>query len=403
MRTIALVVMLCMLAAAAPQSKDPADQVNPLIGTAGDGQTFPAAGTPFGMTQWTPQTRDGEAKCIAPYYEKDTRIQGFRGSHFPSGSCTQEYGSVTVMALAGDLKLGAAERASGFQRSSEKARPYRYDVTLDDSGITASVAASSRAGILRFRFTKAGQAWILVQANSRRGEGQVRIDAARREISGFNPVHRLYAGAGKPAGFSGYFVARFDRPIGNFGVWSGGEKRDGATEQDGTAGCAGCLYRVYGQGRHGRAGEGRHVVYEYRRGAAQPGRRDTGLGSRTDCRRGTPRMERCAVADRDQRAFGGPAANLLHGPLPRLPHAANAERRLRNLSGIRGRGAHRDGARIHLLLRFFAVGHVPLPAPAADHHRPGTHARHGAIADRERHGGRDGSRCTRPGTATPRR
>ena len=239
MRTIALVVMLCMLAAAAPQSKDPADQVNPLIGTAGDGQTFPAAGTPFGMTQWTPQTRDGEAKCIAPYYEKDTRIQGFRGSHFPSGSCTQEYGSVTVMALAGDLKLGAAERASGFQRSSEKARPYRYDVTLDDSGITASVAASSRAGILRFRFTKAGQAWILVQANSRRGEGQVRIDAARREISGFNPVHRLYAGAGKPAGFSGYFVARFDRPVGNFGVWSGGEKRHGATEQDGTQGAPG--------------------------------------------------------------------------------------------------------------------------------------------------------------------
>ena len=403
MRTIALVVMLCMLAAAAPQSKDPADQVNPLIGTAGDGQTFPAAGTPFGMTQWTPQTRDGEAKCIAPYYEKDTRIQGFRGSHFPSGSCTQEYGSVTVMALAGDLKLGAAERASGFQRSSEKARPYRYDVTLDDSGITASVAASSRAGILRFRFTKAGQAWILVQANSRRGEGQVRIDAARREISGFNPVHRLYAGAGKPAGFSGYFVARFDRPDRQLRRV---ERRGKAPRRHGTgryAGCAGCLYRVYGQGRHSGAGEGRHIVYEYRRGAAQPGRRDTGLGSRTDCRRGTPRMERCAVADRDPRAFGGPAANLLHGALPRLPHTANVERRLRNLSGIRGRGAHRDGARIHLLLRFFAVGHVPLPAPAAHHHRPGTHARHGAIARSRKAWRGDGYRCIRPGTATPRR
>ena len=57
-------------------------EVNPLIGTAAEGQTFPATGVPFGMTQWTPQTRDGEAKCVAPYYFADTRIQGFRGSHF---------------------------------------------------------------------------------------------------------------------------------------------------------------------------------------------------------------------------------------------------------------------------------------------------------------------------------
>ena len=36
-----------------------------------------------------------------------------------------------------------------------------------------------------------------------------------------NPAHRLYAGAGKPAGFSGYFAARFDRPFksGRSGRW----------------------------------------------------------------------------------------------------------------------------------------------------------------------------------------
>jgi predicted alpha-1,2-mannosidase len=236
MRTITLGVALCMYLSAAPQSKDPADQVNPLIGTAGEGQTFPAVGVPFGMTQWTPQTRDGETKCIAPYYESDSRIQGFRASHFPSGSCTQDYGSVTVMPVEGELKLGASERSSAFQRANEKARPYRYDVTLEDSGIQASIAATSRGGILAFRFTRAGKAWILVQANSRPGEGQVRIDRDRREISGFNPVHRLYAGAGKPAGFSGYFVARFDQPIDSFGVWSGTDKRDGALSQNGTAG-----------------------------------------------------------------------------------------------------------------------------------------------------------------------
>ena len=32
------------------------------------GQTLPAVGVPHGMNLWTPQTRDTEQKCIAPYY-----------------------------------------------------------------------------------------------------------------------------------------------------------------------------------------------------------------------------------------------------------------------------------------------------------------------------------------------
>jgi predicted alpha-1,2-mannosidase len=193
------------------------------------------------MTQWTPQTRDGETKCIAPYYEKDTRIQGFRGSHFMSGSCTQDYGSMTIMPVTGAFRTGAAERASGFERSNEKTTPYRYDVTLDDTGIRVSMAATARAAIFEFRYPADSEAWVLAQANSRPGEGQVRIDAERREISGFNPAHRLYAGSGKPAGFSGYFVARFDRAFRATGVWSGAQRRDGATVQDGTEGPPGAF------------------------------------------------------------------------------------------------------------------------------------------------------------------
>src|ERR1700712_135719 len=74
------------------------DRVHPLVGTSGEGQTYPAAGVPFAMTQWTPQTRAGEIKCVAPYYYGDTKLQGFRASHFLSGSCVPDYGSVTLMA-----------------------------------------------------------------------------------------------------------------------------------------------------------------------------------------------------------------------------------------------------------------------------------------------------------------
>lgn len=217
----------------------PVDAVNARIGTAAEGQTFPATGAPFGMTQWTPQTRDGEEKCIAPYYDQDTRIQGFRGSHFLSGSCTQDYGSMTLMPLNGKLKLEPKERSSAFSHASETLTPYRYAVNLSDYGITAEMTGTSRAGFLRFVFAHPSKAWVLVQSNAHRGEGTIRIDPKRREISGTNPAHRLYAGAGQSAGFSGYFVVQFDQDFHIGGTWSGKTKHDGAQEQAGTEGAPG--------------------------------------------------------------------------------------------------------------------------------------------------------------------
>ena len=45
------------------------------------GQTLPAVLVPNGQNFWTPQTQDTEQKCIAPYYYKDSLLQGFRCSH----------------------------------------------------------------------------------------------------------------------------------------------------------------------------------------------------------------------------------------------------------------------------------------------------------------------------------
>lgn len=63
------------------------------------GQTLPAVLEPNGMNFWTPQTRDTEEKCIAPYYYADSLLQGFRNSHWIVGGCTQDYGSMTLMPL----------------------------------------------------------------------------------------------------------------------------------------------------------------------------------------------------------------------------------------------------------------------------------------------------------------
>jgi len=217
--------------------------VNQYIGTAAEGQTFPIAGLPHAMTDWTPQTREGNVKCVAPYYFEDKRIQGFRGSNFMSGSCMMDYGSLTLMPISGALRLDDKERASSFNRTSEQAAPYRYAVTLDDYKIDAQMTGTTRAEMLQFRYRQSGKAWLLIECNSNPNEGEVRVDTERNEVIVINPVRRQYAGSGKPAGFSSYFVIQFDHPLHVGGTWTGNgagkNRHEGSTSQSGTGGAPG--------------------------------------------------------------------------------------------------------------------------------------------------------------------
>ena len=217
----------------------PVQWVNQYIGTANDGQTIPAAGPPFAMTQWGPQTREGNTKCIAPYYYADNKIQGFRGSHWLSGSCTQDYGSMTVMPETGELKLLPKERASAFSRETEKATPHKYAVTLADSAIGAELAGTMRSGMMRFHFAKGGKSWILLEANSAQGEGTLQIDPVKNEVLLANPVRRIYAGSGQLAGFNGFYVVQFDHKFKVGGTWAGTDHHPGSTTQQGGNGLPG--------------------------------------------------------------------------------------------------------------------------------------------------------------------
>ena len=214
------------------------DYVNPLIGTAAattesaiehgenkenNAQVVPYVTTPFGMTNWTPQTKDTEKKCLAPYYYTDSLFQGFRGSHWLSGSCVQDYGSMTIMPISGSLKWLPEDRASTFSHDSEKANPYAYEVYLNDYEIKAELTATKRSGLFKFTFEKEGEAHLVLNPNSDEGEGFVKINKETNEIVGYNPVHRIYQGWGESAGFSGYFVAQIERNFDKSGVYTGNE------------------------------------------------------------------------------------------------------------------------------------------------------------------------------------
>lgn len=181
-------------------------------------QTLPAVLEPNGMNFWTPQTRDTEQKCIAPYYYKDTLFQGFRNSHWIVGGCTQDYGSMTLMPVSGTFGYQPTARASRFKHEKEIATPAYYSVSLDDYKIQAEMTGTSRSAIFRLTYSD-NDGYLIVNPNSDEGEGFIEIDVQKKEIRGYNPVHRIYQGWGESAGFSGYFVVRFQSEIESFGTF----------------------------------------------------------------------------------------------------------------------------------------------------------------------------------------
>ena len=82
--------------------KSAVDYVNPLVGTAweGEGGTAPFVGRPFMMTNFLPQTRQNKMGSMAYVYE-DKEIIGFMASHQPT-VWMGDYGYVSLMPQTGN-------------------------------------------------------------------------------------------------------------------------------------------------------------------------------------------------------------------------------------------------------------------------------------------------------------
>ena len=200
------------------------------------GQTLPAVLTPNGQNFWTPQTQDTERKCIAPYYYKDSLFQGVRNSHWIVGGCTQDYGSFTIAAVSGALRTQPGERATRFSHADEVSHPDYYAVSLPDEHLRMELTAASHGAVLRITPDRDQVVHVIFHPNSDEGEGGVALDPQRREIYGYNPVHRIYQGWGERAGFSGHLLLRYDLQPVAVGTYDGQEKAEGRLTVDGKPG-----------------------------------------------------------------------------------------------------------------------------------------------------------------------
>jgi predicted alpha-1,2-mannosidase len=178
---------------------------------------------PFGMTDWTAQTRQNKLGGVS-YKDDDTTISGFMGTHQPA-IWMGDYGYLTLMPEVDGLKTAPEERALGFKHEDEVARPDYYSVKMDaGSGrvIRTEMTATSRCALLRFTFPAGADGRVVVEASRPGVKGFAEVDAGQREIRGYNP-DRTDANLGplKLANFKGYFVVEFRE--GFAGATYGGE------------------------------------------------------------------------------------------------------------------------------------------------------------------------------------
>ena len=181
------------------------------------GQTLPAVLSPNGQNFWTPQTRDTEKKCVAPYYYTDSLFQGIRNSHWIVGGCTQDYGSFTLAVLTGKLRLRPEERATRFSHSEEISHPHYYAVRLPDEHLKLEMTGSSHTAIFRITPEQDGLVHIILNHNSDEGQGYLEVNHADGIVYGYNPVHRIYQGWGEPAGIDGNYLLQCYDEIEDFG------------------------------------------------------------------------------------------------------------------------------------------------------------------------------------------
>ncbi|MFA5651600.1 MAG: GH92 family glycosyl hydrolase, partial [Proteiniphilum sp.] len=210
-----LPVLACVQREKTSDSKaDLARHVNPFIGTAFTGHTFPGATYPLGMMQPGPETGNFSWDYCSGYFYDDERINGFSQNRL-NGTGVVDLGDLLVQPFAGEVR---EDLSSSFNKSTEQASPGYYAVELTDNEVSVEITTSPRVAFHRYTYTNAeekassvladfqsGLVWsadrfhthVLDHGIQFTGDREITGHTRRREW-----VDRTY-----------YFVIEFDRPI----------------------------------------------------------------------------------------------------------------------------------------------------------------------------------------------
>ena len=143
-----------------PQT-DYTQYVDPFIGAADNGHTFPGVCRPFGMIQTSPVTGAVGWRYCSEYMYADSIIWGFTQTHLNGTGC-MDLGDILVMPFTGERHRTWDAYRSSFSKTSENATPGYYTVTLDQAKVKAELTATTHAALHRYTYEQADSASILI-------------------------------------------------------------------------------------------------------------------------------------------------------------------------------------------------------------------------------------------------
>lgn len=211
-------LLLGFATAAAP---DPAAQVNPFVGTAAHGHTFPGAALPFGMVQLSPDTFTSGWDWCSGYHWSDSSLLGFSHTHL-SGTGCGDLGDILLVPTTGKVTLVPGTREepekgyrSRFSHDDETAQPGYYSVLLKTAGVKAELTVTKRVGVHRYTWQQPGDRNVILDLAHGIGDQPV---ATELQIEGDRTITGMRRSKGWAVDQQVWFVAEFSRPFASFGT-----------------------------------------------------------------------------------------------------------------------------------------------------------------------------------------
>src|ERR1035437_2613155 len=197
--------------------KDPAEYVNPFIGTKFFGFTYPGASLPFAMIHVSPECNSTGWTYTGGYSWNGTSIMGF--SHNRE-ILLQPTVARELQFSPGSLENPDEGYRSRFDHTLESASPGFYSVLLKDYNVNVELTSTKRVAFHRYTFPKTNDAHVIIDIGYRgRPTGQssqVRI-INNTQIEGYKSYGNRAV----------YFFIEFSKPFLYYGTFEATSRTSG--------------------------------------------------------------------------------------------------------------------------------------------------------------------------------
>ena len=210
-RTIAIVLGAAALSGCGSRQRL-IDHVDPFVGTAYTGHTFPGATCPFGFMQPGPQTGNFGWEYCSGYVHGDSLIWGFTQNRL-NGTGIPDLGDLLMMPHAGRADT---LRTSRYDPQSEQAHPGYYAVSLTDNRVDVALTCTPHVALHRYTYRGDGRRnlFLDLQSGQVSSREQLRDRVLKVEVEQVD--NRTIRGYHRIRGWVTrglYYVIRFDTPM----------------------------------------------------------------------------------------------------------------------------------------------------------------------------------------------